>query len=193
MHQIVGEILQPGARQFQQQMLGARSIGGDERQVDLRFHHTRELALGLFRSFVEPLESLPVSPEVNTRVLAKLIGQPVDDALVEIIPTEVCVPRSGAHLTDPFPHIENGDVKGPAAKVEDQDGLILLLFQTVSQSCRRGLVDDPEHLEPGDVAGILGGLTLRIIEIGGHRNDRFIDLFTEILGRVIDQLSDHLG
>src|SRR5699024_9241315 len=38
----------------------------------------------------------------------------------------------------------------------------------VSQSRSGGLVDDTAHVQAGDGAGVLGGLTLAVIKVSGH-------------------------
>ena len=94
----------------------------------------------------------------------------------------------------PFGQLEHRDVVGAAAQVEDRDLLFLLLVETVGQRGRGGLVDDPEHLEAGDLAGVLGGLALRVVEVGGNGDDRLVDGVAEIvLGRLLHLLEDHRG
>ena len=64
------------------------------------------------------------------------------------------------------------DVERSSPQVVDQHGLIdSCLLQAVSQGRRRRLVDDPQHLEPGGLAGLDRGLALLVREIGRHGDD----------------------
>ena len=93
---------------------------------------------------------------------------------------------------DALGQLEDRDVVRAAAEVEHGDLLVLLLVEAVGE--RRGgrLVDDPEHVEAGDLAGVLGGLPLGVVEVGRHRDDRLLDLVAEVvLGRLLHLLEDH--
>jgi len=58
-------------------------------------------------------------------------------------------------------------------------------FQAVARAAPR-FVDDAQHLQPGDLAGILGGLALLSFEIGRDGDDRLADLLAqEILGGLL--------
>ncbi len=52
-------------------------------------------------------------------------------------------------------------------------------MQTVGE--RRGgrLIDEAKNFEPGDFAGVLGGLALRSVEISGHGDDRTVNGFAK--------------
>ena len=52
------------------------------------------------------------------------------------------------------------------------------LVKTVSNACCSGLADDTEHVETG--ASIIGGLTLRIIEVCRHSHNGVIDLGAQV-------------
>ena len=66
-----------------------------------------------------------------------------------------------------------------------------LLLEPVGERGRGRLVDDAQHVEAGDLAGILGGLALAIVEIGGNRDDRFGHRLAEIgLGGFLHLLQD---
>lgn len=97
-----------------------------------------------------------------------------------------------ADLDDAAADVEQRDVERAATEVEDQDCLVLVaLVQAVRQSGGRGLVDDALDLEPGDLAGFLGRLTLGVVEVGGNRDDRVGDVLTEVGLRVALELHEH--
>ncbi|MBA7697547.1 hypothetical protein ES703_106214 [subsurface metagenome] len=58
--------------------------------------------------------------------------------------------------------------------------VVLFLVQPVGQGGRRRLVDYTQHVKPGYLTRVLGRLTLAVVEIGGHGDDRIGDLLTEI-------------
>ena len=64
-------------------------------------------------------------------------------------------------------------------------------FETVGERGRGRLVDDAEHVQAGDLAGVLGGLALRVVEVGRHRDDGIGDRLAEIvLGGLLHLLQD---
>jgi hypothetical protein len=70
--------------------------------------------------------------------------------------------------------------------------LIGLLFKAVGERGRGGLVDDALDLETGDLAGVLGGLSLGIVEVGRHGDHRPVDGLAEVvLGGALEILEDH--
>ena len=91
--------------------------------------------------------------------------------------------------------LHDGYIKGTAAKVEDHDLLVLSLVVQAIRECRGGgLVDDPDDLQAGDGAGILGRLTLVVVEVRRNCDDRLIDgLAQERLGVPLYLLQDEGG
>ena len=65
--------------------------------------------------------------------------------------------------------VKEGYIEGTTAKIENEDVLLLggLLVKTVSNGGRGGLVDDTEDLETSNSTSVLGGKTLRVIEVSG--------------------------
>ena len=98
--------------------------------------------------------------------------QPVDDALVPVVATEVRVAGGRLHLEHALAEVEDRHVERAATEVEHEDGLVVVLVEPVGQRGRGGLVDDAQHLEAGDLAGLLGGLALGVAEVRGHGDRR---------------------
>ena len=185
-------LLEAGPRELHLQMLGTGGIGRDERQIDLGFKQSGELHFGLFGRFLETLERHLVAREIDAVFLLEFGHNPVDDALVDIVAAQVGVAVRGLHLNQAFADFEDGDIERSAAEIIDRDGFVLLLFQSIGQGGRGGLVDDAHHFQAGDSAGILGGLALSIVKICRHGNDGLGDFLAQIgLGRLLQFGKDH--
>jgi hypothetical protein len=62
------------------------------------------------------------------------------------------------------PDLEDADVEGPAAEVVHRHCPVEALAEPVGQRGRGRFVDDSDHVEAGDEAGVLGGLPLVVVE-----------------------------
>ena len=153
----------------------------------------RQLDLRLLCSLVEALERHLVGAQVDALILLELGRHPVDDRLVEVVAAEVVVAVRRLHLEDAVAELEHRHVERAAAEVEDEDRLVgAFLVETVGQRGRGGLVDDPDDVEAGDLAGVLRRLALRVVEVGGHGDDDVRDrLAEERLGVRLQLLQDH--
>ena len=97
---------------------------------------------------LQALQRHAIVAQVDALLLLELVGQVVDDALVEVLTAEEGVAVGRLHLEDAVADLEDRDVERAAAEVEDGDLLVLLLVETVGERCRRRLVDDAEHVRP---------------------------------------------
>ena len=123
--------------------------------------------------------------------LLELVGDVVDQRLVPVVAAEVGVAVGREDLEDAVADVEDRDVEGAAAEVEDGDLLVLLLVEPVGQGGGGRLVDDPRDLQAGDLAGVLGGLALAVVEVGRHGDDGLADLVAEVaLGRLLQLAED---
>ena len=194
LQQIVDELLELRARQLHLQVLRAGLVRGDERQVDVGLHHRGELHLGLLRRFLQPLQRHPVLAQIDAVALLELAGDPVDDALIEVVAAEMRVAVGGLHLDDALADFEDRDVERAAAEVVDGDRLVLLLVEAVGQRRRRRLVDDAHDFEAGDLPGVLRRLPLGVVEVRGDGDHRLGDRLPEIfLGGLFQLLQNHRG
>lgn len=67
--------------------------------------------------------------------------------------------------------LENGDIKGTTTQIVDSDNLVTFLVKTKGKSSSCRFVDDTEDVETGNGTGILGSLTLCIIEISRNSDN----------------------
>src|ERR1700721_21382 len=124
----------------------------------------------------------------------ELGDEPLDDALVEIVAAKVCVAVGRLNFDYALADFEDGNIECAAAKVVDSDGLVLLFVEAIGQSRRGGLVDDAFHIKSGNSARILGGLALRVVEVGRHSNHSLSNRLTQIgFSALLELLQDHCG
>ena len=121
------------------------------------------------------------------------VCEPIDDPLVEVIATQVRVTIRREHLKDAFAELQDGDIERPATQVKDGDLLVALLLEPVGQGGRGRLIDNALHIQAGDLAGILGGLSLRVIEVGGDGDYGFGHLFAKVILRGLPHLLEDHG
>src|SRR5690606_30237785 len=192
--QVVDQALELGARQLHRQVLRPGGVGGDEGQVDLGLCRGRQLDLGLLRGLLEALEGELVVAQVDALLLLELVGEIADQAHVEVLAAEERVAVGRRDLEHAGADFEHGDVERTAAQVVDRDRSGRLLVEAVGERGGGRLVDDAQHLQAGDLAGVLGGLPLGVVEIGRNGDDGLLDLLAEIaLGRFLHLLKDHRG
>jgi hypothetical protein len=172
----------------------AAAVGGDERQVDLRRVRAGELALGALRGLLEPLQGHPVAAQVDAGLRLEVLDQPVHDALVEVLAAEVGVARGGAHLEHPLGELEDRDIERAAAQIINGDvGPLLDPLQAIGESGGRGLVDDAQDFQAGDLARVLGRLALGVVEVGRNGDHRVADRLAQGLLHELLDLAQHLG
>ena len=140
--------------------------GRDERQVDLRLLDLAELDLGLLGGLLEALGGHAVVAQVDAVGRLELLDEPVDDPLVPVVAAEVGVAVGRLDLEHAVADLQHRHVERAAAEVEHEDRLVLgALVEAVGEGGRRRLVDDAQHLEAGDLAGLLGRRALGVVEV----------------------------
>ena len=190
--EVTRELIELCARQREVEVFRARSISRDERQVDVRLRHARELDLCLLGSFLEALSSHLVLREVDAVLLLELADHPVDDLLVEVIAAEVRIAVRGLYFKRALRELEDRDIERAAAEVEYEDRLILVLVEAVGKCCSRRLVDDAQDIEACNLAGVLRRLALAVVEVRRDRDDGLRDRLTEVcLCIALELLQDH--
>ena len=132
--------------------------------------------------------------------LAHLVRGPVlpaeedlGESAIEIVAAQRGVAAHRLHLEHPLVELKDGDVEGPAAQVVDGERSLGAFVEAVGEGRRSGLVEQPQDFQSGEASGLLRGLPLRIVEVGGYRDHRLVDLDPEPLFRARAQRAQHLG
>src|ERR1700733_8349591 len=178
--EVIDQCFELGARQLHRQLLRTGRIGGDERQIDFGLRGRGQFNLGLFGGLFQALQGKLVVAQVDALLFLEFIGQIVDQPHVEIFAAQERVAVGRLHFKHAVADLQHRDVEGAAAEIVYGDGAGFRLVETVGKRRRGRLVDDAKHFKAGDLAGILGGLALRVVEIGGHGDDGLVDLLAEM-------------
>jgi len=85
--------------------------------------------------------------------------------------------------------VEEGDIESTTTEIVDENVALLLRLtgtKTVGNGGSSGLVDDTEDVETGNGTGVLGGLSLVVVEVGRDSDDGLLDLLAELgLGNLL--------
>ena len=99
-------------------------------------------------------------------------NQVAQHAVVEIVAAECGIAAGGLHFEQAFGKLQYGYVKRAAAKVVHHECAFGGIIQPVGDGGGGGLVEQAQHIQPGQAGGIFGGLALGIVKIGRHGDDR---------------------
>ena len=194
LYQPVAELFEFGPCQRRDQVLRNTVYRHDVRQVDFRLRGARKLDFRLFGSFFQALHRHRVLAQVDVVVLHELLCQPVDDDVVEVIAAQMRVAVGRFYFEDAVAQLQDGNIERTASQVVHGYLHVLVgLVQTVSQRGGRRLVDDTAYLQTGDFARLLGGLTLRVGEVGRYGDDRLVHRGTEVIFRRLLHLLENDG
>lgn len=76
-------------------------------------------------------------------------------------------------LKDTLLNSQKRDIESTTTKIENENVALALdlLVKTVGNGSGGGLVDDTKDVQAGNETRVLGGLTLRVVEVGGDSDD----------------------
>jgi len=156
-------------------VLGASSIGSDERKVNLSSRGRRQLNLSLLSSLSDTLNGHTVVLEVNVVLLLELLNKVTDNDDIEILTTKMGITVGRLDLENTLLDLKDGDIEGTTTKIENSNDLVVGLLKTVGKGSSSGLVNDTEDVHANNLTSILGGLSLGVIEVGRDGNNGVLD------------------
>ena len=129
-----------------------------------------------------PEDRQPASTLGRISIEYGFVDQVLDQGTIEVITSEIRISFGREHAEDRLTlgiarvrryHFEHGDIEGPPSEVIDDDGLRRSSGpDAVGQRRRRGLVENPDHLEPRETSRISRRLSLSVVEVRRHRDHR---------------------
>ncbi len=193
-NQIMGQFIEFRPCQVHIKMLGALSRSRDEGQVNVCGGCGGKLLFRFLSRFLQSLKRHLVSGQIHALRLLEFVDHPLCQLIVKVITAKTGVSVRRKNLDNAVTNLDNGNIKGTAAKVVYHDLLFLFIVKSIGKRRRRGLVDDTLYIETCDLAGILGRLTLCVIKISGNRDDSLCHLLAQIALRIRFQLlENHCG
>ena len=194
LHEICRQLVELRTREREVEVLRTRGICRNKRQVDVRLAHARKLDLRLLCRLDKTLCAHLVLREVDAVLLFELLDHPVHDLLVEVIAAEHRVAVRRLDLEHTLTELKNRHVEGTTAEVEYEYRLVLILVETIGESCRRRLVDDAQHLKSCDLARVLRRLTLTVVEVRRDGDNCLRNSLAEVcLCIALELLQNHRG
>ena len=162
---------------------GDTFLGGEDFDmtlVDFCLVGAGQFDLGFFSSFFQTLQRHFVLGQVDAMLFLELVGQIGDDPHVEIFTTQERVTIGGFYFEQAIIDFQDGYIERTTTKVINCNRLGLFLVKTIGQRSRCRLVDDAQHFKTGNLAGVFGGLTLSVVEIGRHGDHSLCHFLTQI-------------
>ncbi|CAF3600455.1 unnamed protein product [Fusarium graminearum] len=169
-----------------------------------------ESTLGTLTSSSETSEGTGIAREVLLYLAAELLLAVIEEIRVEVLATKMgtlmfelasCVALmsvdemvdllSGSSLNseDTTLDVEEGDIESTTTEIVDENVTLLLRLtgtKTVGDGGGGRFVDDTEDVEAGNGTGVLGGLTLVVVEVGRNGDDGLLNLLAELgLGNLL--------
>ena len=175
LYEISGQFIEFRTSQREIQMFRACSIGCNKRQIDIRLRHAGKLDLSLLSSFFKTLSRHLILRQIDAVLPLELCHHPVHNLLVKVIAAKTCITIRSQHLERTAREFEDRYIKCAAAKVKYEDSLIIIFIKAIGKSCSRRLIDDTQNLETGNLASVLGCLTLAVIEVSRNGDDSLAD------------------
>jgi len=127
----------------------------------------------------------------------ELLLEMVKEVGIKVLPAQMSVSGSGLYGENTTLDVEEGNIESSTTEIVDKNVALLLRLastETVSDSSGSWLVDDTENVQASNGTGVLGGLSLVVVEVGWDGNDGLLDLLAELgLCNLLHLDEDHGG
>ncbi|MNJ08453.1 NAD-specific glutamate dehydrogenase [compost metagenome] len=139
------------------------------------------------------LQQLALGSRIKIRRQTGLLDNPAGDGMVEIIAAQGAVATGGKHFKHAAGQAQDGNIEGTAAQVVNGHQAFSVLVQAIGHGCSSRLVEQAQHVQPGQTRRILGSLALGVVEIGRHGDYRAHQLATQGFFSALTQHLEDIG
>jgi len=152
-------------------------------------------SLGFLNLTLKLTHGLEILGDIGAVLLVVELGEVLDDTVIEIFSSQVGITSGGQNLEETVFNGEERNIKGTSTEIVDDNlAFITLLVETVGEGSGGRLVDDTENVETGNNSGILGSLTLVVVEVGWNGDDSVGNLLAQVgLGDFLHLAQNHGG
>ncbi|EKZ97163.1 NAD-specific glutamate dehydrogenase [Cupriavidus sp. HMR-1] len=183
LHQVGGDLYEGIGIQREMHDLAARQHGVNHRAVTGRQRFLR-------RAGAHHQQTRIFSGQ---RLQTDLLDDPAQQALVEVVATERRIAARRHHFEHTLGQLEHRDIEGATAQVIDGVNAFRGVVEAIGNRGGSRLVEQAQHLEARQLSGVLGGLTLCIVEVRRHRDHGTDQFITKRVFRALAQRGKDLG
>jgi len=175
LNELLGESFELSSGEGSVEMLGARVIESEIRDVNGGLGSGGKFTLGLLSSLTDSLDGSLVFSDVNSTLGLEFSLEEIYEFDIEIFTSKSGISVGGLHFEDTSGNLEDGDIEGTTTEIVNSNDLTVSLVLSESEGSGGGLVDDTLNIEVSDLTSILGGLSLGIVEVSGDSDDGLLD------------------
>jgi hypothetical protein len=95
----------------------------------------------------------------------------IDHQVIEIFSSKMGVSVGTLDLKDSLLDLKDRYIKSSSSEIVDGDNLVSLLVQAIGKSGGSRLINNTQDVKSRDLTGILGGLTLCVVEVCRDSDD----------------------
>ncbi|MPM47306.1 hypothetical protein SDC9_94015 [bioreactor metagenome] len=175
-------------------MFRAISTCSNERQVNVGSQNTGQFYFCFFCSFTQTLQSHTVNRKVYTGFFLKFANHPVHNTFIKVIAAKMSITICCFNFENAVAHLKDRNVESTAAKVINQNSVIVGFINTISQCRSSRFVDNTQNFQACYFASVFSCLTLAVAEVSRYSNNCLGYFFAQIFFSIFFQLlQNHRG
>ena len=129
---------------------------------------------------------------IQPQVAGNVGNRDRNQQVVNVVASQMGVAIGGDDFENSVLQFQDRNIERTAAKVVHRDGSVLFPVQPIGKRCRRGLVHQPQHLQPRNASRVLGCLPLGVVEVRRNGDHRLLHRRPEEAFRIAFELAQNL-